>query len=294
MVRLSNSEKILNIVNIILMFVILAIVFLPLYSVIVTSVVSSSEIAEKRYIIFPSRINLGAYKTIFEGSSIIISAYKITIFRVIVGACASLLTSYFAAYAFSKKDLPGRNLLVMIYYFTTLFSGGLIPYYIVVRYAGLMNSIWVYILPSLISVWYTLLIRNFIMNIPDSLVESSKIDGANEVQVMFGIIMPLSIPVLVTIGLFYAIDQWNSWWDAFLFVSDTKKQPLQLVLRNILALTEIRMSSVTGKVTNDVARPPSRAIQNATIVVSTVPIVLIYPFIQKYFVKGIMIGAVKG
>lgn len=271
----------------------LAVLF-PLLSVVMTSLVSSKEIAMKRFVIIPSQIDLTAYKFILQGSDILLKAYKVTIFRVIVGTTLSLFVSYLAAYAFSKPDLPGRNWLTMFYYFTTLFSGGLIPYYIVVRSAGLVNSIWVYILPSLISVWYTLLIRNFIMNIPDSLIESSKIDGASEVQVIFRIVLPLSVPALVTIGLFYAIDQWNSWWDAFLFVSDTNKQPVQLVLRNILALTETRMNALTGRITSDTIRPPSRAIQNATIIVSTVPIVLIYPFVQKYFVKGIMVGAIKG
>jgi len=274
------------------MLLIILVIFFPLYSVVMTSVVSSKEIAEKRYVLFPSTIDLGAYKNIFEGSNIIISAYKITLFRVAAGTAAALLASYFAAYAFAKKDLPGRNGLVLIYYFTTLFSGGLIPYYITIRFMGLMNNILVYILPMLISVWNTLLIRNFIMNIPESLVESSLIDGANEVQVLFRIIFPLSVPVLVTIGLFYAIDQWNSWWDAYLFVSEGSKQPLQLVLRNILALSDVRLKN-TGRVVAEV-RPPSRAIQNATIVVSTLPIALVYPFLQKYFVKGIMIGAVKG
>jgi putative aldouronate transport system permease protein len=157
-----------------------------------------------------------------------------------------------------------------------------------------LNNVWVYILPQIISVWNTLLIRNFIMNIPESLEESAEIDGANVIHIIFSIILPLSIPALVTIGLFYAVGHWNSWWDAFIFVSDVRKQPIQLVLRNILASAEMRINAITGSIDATEIKPPSRAIQSATIVVTTVPIVIIYPFIQKYFIKGIMIGAVKG
>jgi len=135
--------------------------------------------------------------------------------------------------------------------------------------------------------------RNFIMNIPDSLLEASEVDGANDVRIIFQVVLPLSIPALATLGLFYAVGQWNSWWDAYLFVGNTKLQPMQLILRNILASNQVNISQIQTGAAGAVTAP-SRALQNAAVVVATVPIVLIYPFLQKYFIKGIMIGAVKG
>ncbi|HOJ11329.1 MAG TPA: carbohydrate ABC transporter permease [Clostridiales bacterium] len=294
MVKQSKGEKIFNFINILIMLIAVIAVIIPLFSVVSTSLVSNQELSRRRFIIFPQKVDFTAYKIIFEGTSIIISGYKITIFRVVVGTVINLIFSYFTAYAMSKKDLPGRNVITIFFFFTMLFGGGLIPYYIVIKSVRLLNNVWVYILPQIISVWNTLLIRNFIMNIPESLEESAEIDGANAVHIIFRIILPLSIPALVTIGLFYAVGHWNSWWDAFLFVSDVRKQPIQLVLRNILASAEMRINTITGRIDATEIKPPSRAIQTATIVVTTVPIVIIYPFIQKYFIKGIMIGAVKG
>lgn len=290
----SKSEKIFNVINILIMLIAVICVIIPLFSVVSTSLVSNQELASRRFIIFPQNIDITAYKIIFEGTSVIISGYKVTLFRVVVGTVLNLIFSYFTAYAMSKKDLPGRNIITIFFFFTMLFGGGLIPYYIVIKTVGLLNNVWVYILPQIISVWNTLLIRNFIMNIPESLEESAEIDGANVIHIIFSIILPLSIPALVTIGLFYAVGHWNSWWDAFIFVSDVRKQPIQLVLRNILASAEMRINAITGSIDATEIKPPSRAIQSATIVVTAVPIVIIYPFIQKYFIKGIMIGAVKG
>lgn len=292
MLHESNGEKVFNTLNIILMVVAVLLVMLPLFSVISTSLVSSQEIARRPFIIFPEDVDWSAYRTLFEGGSVIISGYKITLFRIVVGTSLNLLFSYFTAYAMAKRGLPGKNMITFFFFFTILFNGGLIPYYLVVKYTGLINSIWVYVIPGLISVWYTLLIRNFIMNIPESMTEAAEMDGANDIHLIFLIILPLSVPALVTIGLFYAVAHWNSWWDAYLFMSDRDKHPIQLVLRNILVLSQLRMADLGNE---DIAvKPPSRAIQNAAVMVTTIPIVLIYPFIQKYFIKGIMIGAIKG
>ena len=291
----TTGERIFNVFNIIIMVAFMLAIVLPLLNVVSTSLVSAQEVAGKEFILFPSKVDLGAYKLILSNGSVIVNGYKITIFRVVVGTFVNLLFTYFLAYGLSKKKLPGRNGITIYIFITMLFSGGLIPYYILIRYIGLINNLFVYILPGLVSAWNTLLLRNFIMNIPESLFESAELDGAKETIIIFKIVLPLSLPAMATIGLFYAVGHWNSWWDAFLFVSNPKLQPVQLVLRNILSVSQVSISKVGGTVRSTMSSPPpSRAIQNAVIVVSTVPVVLIYPFVQKYFVKGIMVGSVKG
>lgn len=295
MVKETRGEKIFNLFNLLFMIAILIIIILPLINVVSTSLVSSREVTEKRFVLFPSKLDITAYVLIFSNGSVILNAYKVTIFRVVAGTIINMLFTYFLAYGLAKKDLPGRNSITIYVFITMLFGGGLIPYYIVIRYLGLMNNIWVFILPGLVSAWNMLLLRNFIMNIPDSLTESAEMDGASETTVIFRIILPLSIPALATISLFYAVGHWNTWFDAFLFISDSKKQPLQLVLRNILSVTQVSLNKINGTIERfNRTPPPARAIQNATIVVSTLPVVLIYPFVQKYFVKGIMLGSIKG
>ena len=288
-------ESIFNIMNYTIMVVVLFLVIIPLLNVISISMVSSSEVAAKKYIIFPEHFDFGAYKAILSNASIVINAYIITIFRVVAGTLASMIATYFLAYGLSIKRLPFRNAITVFVFIPMLFSGGLIPYYIVIRNLGLINNLLVYILPILISAYNTLLLRNFIMNIPESIFESAQIDGAGELNVIFRIVLPLMLPAMATIGLFYAVAQWNSWFDAYLFVSKPDLQPVQLVLRNILAASQVSITKINGQLQHfNMNPPPSRAIQNAVIVVSTVPIVLIYPFVQKYFVKGIMVGSIKG
>lgn len=293
--RETKGENIFNMINMVLMFSVIIVVAVPLLNVISISLVSAKEVAAKKFILFPGNPDFGAYKVIFSNGSIIVHAYTVTIFRVVVGTLASMLATYFLAYGLSKKKLPFRNGITVFVFITMLFSGGLIPYYIVMRNLNLMNNLLVYILPLLVSAYNTLLLRNFIMNIPESLFESADIDGASELTIIFRIVLPLSLPAMATISLFYAVGQWNSWFDAYLFVSKPKLQPVQLILRNILAVTQVNINKVSGTIQRFNSNPPpSRAIQNSVIVVSTLPVIFIYPFVQKYFVKGIMVGSIKG
>jgi putative aldouronate transport system permease protein len=294
MMRRTAGEKAFNLLNVTLLVLLVVAVLVPLLSVVSTSFVSNQELARRSVVIFPDTPDLTAYKIIFRKGGLLFDAYKITLFRVVVGTAVNMAFTYFVGYALSRKDLPGRTGLTLFYFFTMMFGGGLIPYYIVVKSLGLINSIWVYILPGIISVWNMLLMRNFIMNIPVSLTDAAEIDGASQFTVISRIVLPLSLPALVTIGLFYAVGHWNAWWDAYLFVSVPKKQPMQLFLRNVLAQVLVSISSITAQVSMNEQQPPPRSVQNAVVVVSTVPIVVVYPFLQKYFIKGIMIGSVKG
>jgi putative aldouronate transport system permease protein len=270
------------------------IVLIPIFSVISLSLASAAEIAENRNMIFPKKIDFSAYETLFRSKDLILNGYKITFFRVIVGTALNLTASYFVGYALAKRDLPGRSGITFFFFFTMLFGGGLIPTYMVIKNTGLINTIWVYIIPGIMSVWNMLLVRNFILGIPESLFESARIDGAGELVVIFRIVLPLSTASLVTIGLFYAVDHWNAWWDAYLYVSKTELQPVQLLLRNILAQANLQVrSAATASILSRV-KVPARSLQNAAVIVTTLPILLLYPFLQKYFVKGVMIGAIKG
>lgn len=297
MVRESGSEKIFNVFNLVFMLVFTLIVVIPLLYILANSFVSLEESARRPIIIIPEKLDLTAYKLMLFGSKDIVNGYVITLYRVIVGTFLNMLFSSFVAYTLSRRDLPMRNGITMYLFITMLFSGGLIPYYIVARATGMQNNILVYIVPGLISVWNVLLLRNFMMEIPESINESAEIDGANQVYILFKLIIPLSVPSLVTVALFYAVGHWNSWFDAYLFMTNSKKFPLQLILRNILIESQLNMSEMKGSQIEEILsknRPTERSVQNAAVVVSTLPIVCVYPFIQKYFVKGIMMGSIKG
>ena len=294
MVARTRGEAAFNVANILFMVLLMVAIFVPLLSVVSTSLVSNQELARRNIVIIPDTPDLTAYKVIFRRGGPIFDAYKITLFRVLVGTTINMVFTYFVGYALSRKDLPGRTLLTLFFFFTMMFGGGLIPYYIVVKSFGLINSVWVYILPGIISVWNMLLMRNFIMAIPVSLTDAAEIDGASQFTIIWRVVLPLSVPALVTIALFYAVGHWNAWWDAYLFVSTPKKQPMQLFLRNVLAQLQASMAAINQQVNLSEQQPTPRAVQNAVVVVATVPIAVVYPFLQKYFIKGIMIGSIKG
>lgn len=295
--RESRAEKMFNAFNIFIMLVVLLSIGLPIIYIVMNSFVSIDEFTKRSVVIIPSKIDITAYKVVLLGSNDIANGYAVTLFRAIAGTFVNMLFSCFVAYSLSRKDFPLRNGITLYMFITILFGGGLIPYYIVASVTGMRNNLLVFIVPGLISVWNVFLLRNFMMEIPESINESAEIDGASQVVILFRLIIPLSVPSLVTISLFYAVGHWNSWFDAYLFMTDHKKFPLQLVLRNILITSQLNLSDISGTQFEEIVgsvRPPARSIQNAAVIVSTLPIICVYPFIQKYFVKGIMVGAIKG
>lgn len=297
-VRESRGEKVFNVFNIMFMIAFMLAIVLPLLYIVVNSFVSPEESARRSVIILPEKFDLTAYKLMIFGSSDIVTGYTVTLYRTIVGTFLNMLFSSFVAYTLSRKDLPYRSTITMYLFITMLFSGGLIPYFIVARATGMQNNLLVYIVPGLISVWNVLLLRNFMMEIPESINESAEIDGANQVYILFKLIIPLSVPSLVTVALFYAVGHWNSWFDAYLFMTDNKKYPMQLILRNILITSQLHLTGgqASSQIEDIIANgmPTERSVRNAAVIVSTLPIVCVYPFIQKYFVKGVMVGSIKG
>lgn len=289
--KIIRKVDLFEVINVTLILLLCAITLYPILYVLGRSFMPDAERALRPLALFPSTWDFTAYEYILGKGSLLYNAYKITIFRTVVGTALSLFVEAMFAYVLSKKDYPFRTALTVMIAFTLWFQGGLIPTFLLVRSVGLMNSIWVYIFPALMTAWNILLLRNFFAQVPDSLEESARIDGANDAMVFFKIVLPLSKPVLATVGLFHAVTHWNEWFSAVIYVNDNTKWPVQVILRQILA-TAMQSEMMEDNVV--ATPPPAVSVQMATVVIVTVPILVVYPFIQKYFAKGMMVGSIKG
>jgi putative aldouronate transport system permease protein len=221
-------------------------------------------------------------------------SYLNTVIYTVFGATYSMILTTFGAFALSRRNLIGKNLMMFLIFFTMIFSGGMIPTYLVVVALGLYNSYAAIIFPCAVSAYYLIVMRTFMQQVPYSMEESAKIDGANDFTVLFRIYLPMSIPVLATIGLFYAVDRWNDWFSAMLYLSSTSLYPVQLVIRNLLITMTDNLVNQKVSQGSGVSTFTPTGFKCAVIVVTIVPIIAVYPFLQKYFVKGVMIGAIKG
>lgn len=279
------------IVNGIILLTICIITLYPLLYVVGRSVMTDAERALRPLALFPRTLDWEAYKYILGNGSLIYNGYKITLYRTIVGSGFGLLVEAMFAYAISRKNYPYRKALTIMIAFTLWFQSGLIPNFLLIKSLGLMNTTWVYLFPRLMTAWNILLLRNFFAQVPAELEESARLDGANDVQIFFRIILPLSMPVLATVGLFHAVYHWNEWFTAVLYVHDKAKWPVQVILRQILA------TATQNDVLEDsmvAVAPPAVSVQMAMVVIVTIPILAVYPFVQKHFTKGVMVGSIKG
>jgi putative aldouronate transport system permease protein len=294
-IKITKGEKVFQITNYIFLTLLTLTFLIPFVTVISTSFVTEAEVARRgAFILWPEDFSLAAYKVLLSGGSTLMKSYSVTLLRVVVGTFFNLAFTSTLAYGLSKKELPGRNFFISLIFITMIFNGGLIPNYMLIKELGLYNNFWVMIIPGLVSAWNMILMRNFFSQIPDSLEESAMLDGATPVQVLIKIILPISMPIMATIGLFHAVGHWNSWFDASIYINDTAKQPIQVFMRNIILSGESK--DINGALLNEVAgvKPTAETMKSAVIVITTLPILLVYPFIQKYFVKGMMVGSVKG
>lgn len=285
----STGRIIFEIINYTFLFLITIVAIFPFIYVILASITPVNELTSiGSYILYiPKKINFMAYQLIFE-TNVIMQAYKVSVFITLVGTIMSVFVTTLTAYPLSRRQLPGKRVFMFFITFTMLFSGGMIPSYLVVRNLKLLNTLWALILPSLASAFNVIIMKNYFLTIPESLDESAKIDGANDFTVLFKIILPLSMPIIATVTLFYAVGYWNSFFNAVLYINDHQLYPLQIVLRQIL------FNASSEQVLDiEVSKSSSLAVRSATIIVTTVPILLIYPFIQKYFTQGILLGSVK-
>ncbi len=286
----SKGEKIFRIVNAGVLILISLLFLIPFLTVFMTSFVSEQEYIQRGpFILIPHTIDWGAYKMLLFQGKAVFNAYKITVFRTFLGTVVQVLATSLLAYGLSKSHLPGRKILISALVLCIVFPVQIIPLFLLNKSLGLIDSVWSLIWPRLINTQYVFIMMAFFRQIPDSLEESARLDGCSLYQTFLRIILPLSLPSLVTIGLFYAVWQWNDWFDAAMFLISQDKLPVQNLLRTILLSSTMSEVITTGQ-----SPPPGEAIKGAVIVISTLPILLAYPFIQKYFVKGMMIGSVKG
>ncbi len=295
-VKASRGERIFYVCNYIFLTVVGLLFLVPFLSVLSTSFISTAEWARRgNFVLFPETPTLEAYRFLFGGSkSTVIRAYQVTLFRTIVGTAMCLAVTGLGAYVLARRNLPGRTFLTLLVFIPMVFSGGLIPFYLVVDTVRLTSSIWLLIIPFLVNPWWLLIMRNFLMTIPAELEEAALIDGANPLTVLIKVYLPLSMPALTTIGLFYAVWHWNGWFYAAVFNSDRNLYPIQVILRSILYIGDASNRGDMNIMFEAETMPPSQTLKAAMIIVTTVPILLVYPFIQKYFVKGLLIGGVKG
>ncbi|MFV0504292.1 MAG: carbohydrate ABC transporter permease [Lachnospirales bacterium] len=270
----------------ILLLILAIIILFPFYNAVIISLVTETEYVRTPFMIFPKNIDLSSYKLIFTESNIL-SGMKITIFITVIGTFYNMFLTTLCAYALTK-DFFGRRVVSLLIIFTVYFSGGLIPFYLMMKDLNLIDSILAMILPSGISFMYMIVIRRNFEEIPKSLMEAAEIDGANDLVTLFKIILPITKPILVTFALYYAVDRWNEWWHGMLFIKSVEKQPLQLILRNL-----VQDASATSNGTSAGVIIFGDGIKMAATVVSMVPIMLVYPFLQKYFIGGMTTGAVK-
>lgn len=267
---------------------------IPFVMLVSGSLTSEQEIISRGYGLFPQQLSFEAYKLAFKNPQDILRAYGVSIFVTLFGTLVGLLIIAMTAYVLSRPEFKYRNKLAFYFYFTTLFSGGLLSVYIfMIRFLHLKDSYLALILPMVMNIFYLLIMKSFMAALPASICESAKIDGANDFVIVFRLVIPLSKAGLATVGLFYMLDYWNDWYNAMLYIGDYQKYPLQYLLYNMLSSTDAisRISSLSGVSMVDL---PSNSLKLAMAVIATGPIILVYPFVQKFFVKGITVGAVKG
>ena len=262
----------------------------PFYNSVCVSLVSQADYIKTRFMLYPRNITFESYFVVFKNGSIF-DGMKVTLIITLVGVLYNMLLTVSLAYGFSK-EFPGKKLFMMMIVFTMYFSGGLIPFYLLIKDLKLVDNIFSMILPSGVSIMYMTVIRQNFESLPVELEESARIDGANDLTILFRILLPLSVPILVTFALYYGVERWNEWYNGMLFIRSFEKRRLQLVLRGIIQTTGQAM--VTNELEQYNITPFSEGIKMACVVVTMTPIILVYPFIQKYFVSGMTVGAVKG
>ncbi|NMM53593.1 carbohydrate ABC transporter permease [Paenibacillus aquistagni] len=289
--KLSIGERVFEVFNILFMILLCLVTLYPFYYVLIASFSDPSWIVKQRGLIWlPEGFNLDAYVRVLD-NPMILQGYMNTLFVVTVGTLINVFMTALGAYGLSRQNVMWKNPIMFFIVFTMFFSGGLIPNYLLVSELGMLDSLWALIIPGAISAFNLIIMRTAFHGVPISLEESAKLDGANDFTVLFRIILPLSLPVIAVMILFYGVGHWNSWFNALIYLRDRELYPLQLVLREIL-ITNSTDSMMTGTNAAD-TMPIGETIKYATIVVATVPILVLYPFLQKYFVKGVMIGAIK-
>lgn len=290
----TTGDRVFRTISLVFLGVVMVLIIYPLLYVLNASFTSPAELFSSPLLLYPKGFNLNAYKLAFENSDIWLG-YRNSLFYTVAGTAINLLMTTLGAYPLSRKDFVGRNVLTVFYAFTMYFSGGLIPFFLVVRSLGIINTIWSMLLPGAVSVFNMIIMRTYFQsNIPVELQDAAQIDGCSNFRLLRSVVLPLSTPIIAVLSLYYGVGHWNGYFNAMIFLNNRELFPLQLFLRDILLKGE--MSSMLPIAVDDQYSQrilDQIALRYVVIVVATVPVFIIYPFLQKYFAKGILIGAIK-
>ncbi len=292
--RDTGVDRVFNIANYVILFLFLAAVAYPLIYVVSASFSRPTAVINGEMWLWPVDFTVDGYRAVFDNPRII-TGFKNSLFYTVVGTTVSVILTILAAYPLSRKDLAGRHVIMFLFLFTMLFGGGIIPTYLTVRLTGLLDTRWALIIPTALSVWNMIITRTFFqVTIPDELLEASQLDGASDFRFVWDNVIPLSGPIIAVNALFYAVGQWNTYFNALIYLTDAGIFPLQLVLREILIQNQVNMDQM-GDITELARRQELKdLLKYSLIVVASLPVLIIYPFVQKHFVRGVMIGSLKG
>lgn len=289
----AGDKVFLRIIYIFLILCLLVVIY-PLIYIVSASFSDSRAVMSARVWLWPVGFTLDGYQAVFKSQNIMLG-YKNSLIYTVFGTFINMIVTTLCAYPLSRRDLPGRNWFMGLFAVTMIFSGGLIPTYLVVKNLNLIDTIWAMSLPMALSVWNMIIMRTFFeSNIPPSLTEAAHLDGCSDIRFMISIVLPLSKPILAVMTLYYGVVHWNSYFNALIYLRTSAKYPLQIMLRNILILNQMDSNMVAGAELDAIRQGMIELIRYAIIVIASAPLLMLYPIIQKYFVKGVMIGALKG
>ena len=290
----SSGDKMFDAVNMTLLGIVSIIVLYPLVFVLSASISDPAAVLGGDMWLLPKGITFEGYAKVFDNSDLL-NSYGNTIFYTTLGTAINLVMTVMAAYPLSKRDFRGRNVLMGVMVFTMFFSGGLVPTYLLVKQLGMTNTFWALVIPNAVSVYNIIIMRTFFQSsIPGEIQEAAAIDGCSELRILRSVVLPLSMPILAVMVLFYSVGHWNAYFNALIYLTDRADYPLQLILREILIQGQMEEMVNVGDSSHAKTLLDQEAIKYAVVVVANLPILMLYPFLQKYFVKGVMIGALKG
>ncbi len=295
-IRESRGDQLFTVVNYLILAIILLLVLYPLIYIVSASFSDARAVTSGRVWLWPVDPSLAGYEAIFK-NKFLVSGFANSLFYTVAGTLINVVLTVLAAYPLSRPDLPYRRTITFLFYFTTLFSGGLIPTYLVVRDLGMLDTRWAMLLPGALSIWNVLIMRTYFQStIPQEIYEAAQLDGCDDFTYLRKVVLPLSGPILAVIALFYAIGHWNSYFNALIYLQSKELWPLQLVLREILIENQVDASMLAGLDPQQMAirQQLRELLKYSLIVVATMPLLLVYPFVQRHFVKGILLGSVKG
>lgn len=280
-------------IGIIVFFSLLALITLyPFYNVLIISLSNTAATVKHTPYIFPYTIDFTGYKTIFMDINFL-KSLAVSVFITVAGTAINMFLSVTGAYVLSKKDLIGRRFMLSMILFTMLFNGGLVPTYLNIKNLNLINSVWSMILPTAISTYYLIIMKNYFANLPVGLIEAAKLDGAGEWTILWRIAIPISKPFMATFLLFYSVERWNEWYNALLYINQKALAPLQIYLRDILISLNTQLAAQAQQMISSTQKVSTVSVQMAAIIITAVPIICIYPLLQRHFVNGVMVGGLK-